>query len=341
MASSITQQDFNKIKGIEKAAIILLSLPDKQVTTILKALDEFEVRDLTLQMAQLGQVDAEVVEKLFLEFTGRVASTGSLMGNLANAEKLLLQVFEPDQVDSILSEMKGPAGRTMWEKLANVDVDILAAYLKGEHPQTIAVIPSQISPGQSSKVLATMEKEQSLDIMMRMLKLDNVHRDILNDIEKTLRGEFISTLSGAKVTDPYEKMAEIFNAFDRQTEEKMFDVLSNENSEHVDRIRSLMFTFDDILKLDGAAIQTVIRFVDNGQLALALKGASDQMKELFFGNMSERAGKLMKEDMEAMGMVKLRDVDEAQQGVTIVTKDLIDKGEVELVEEGEEEAMVG
>lgn len=329
------------LSGLDKASIFLLSLPDEHVTRILSRLEDYEVRELTAHMANLGHIDPKVVEKIFQDFSQGISTSGVLKGDIASTERILLKVFDRAKVNEILSEMKGPAGRTMWEKMGNISEDILAGYLKKEHPQTIAVVLSQIKPDHASRVLKLFEEEMTLDIIQRMIKMDSVQRDVINDIERTLRGEFILALSAGTGSDPYEKMAEIFNAFDRQTEEKMFTKLTETNPDSVEKIKSLMFTFEDIIKIDGAGIQTIIRGAEKNQLALALKGASDEMKNKFFSNMSERAAKLMKEDMESMGMVKLRDVDAAQSAITTYVKDLIDRAEVEVITDGDEEEMIG
>lgn len=332
--------DINELEGIDKAAILMLALPDECVTQIFEKLHEDEIRVLSMTMASLGGVQAETVEALYIEFTELVAGTGSVTGNYSATEHILNKVFDSDKVSEIMEEIRGPAGRTMWEKLANVNEGVLASYLKNEYPQTVAVIMSRIKPEHASRVLSHFPEEFAMEIIMRMLGMEPVQREVLDDIENTLRGEFISNLSASNQPDPHEKMAEIFNSFDRPVEEKLMEALEKRNLESAELIKSLMFTFEDLVKLDPSAVQTVIRVADKTKLPLALKGAPEAVKNLFFSNMSERAAKLMKEDMEGMGPVKLRDVDDAQAAIVLQVKGLIDKGEIEIIEiEGDEEMI--
>jgi len=326
--------------GPQKAAIFLLSLSPEHSSKIMSKLEEYEIRELSLVMATLGKVDSEMVENLFIEFAEKLHEGTGLVGSYESTERALLQVMGKEKVDAIMEEIRGPAGRTMWDKLGNVNEDILASYLKGEYPQTVAVVLSKIKTAHAARVLVLLPDEFALEVMQRMLRMESVQKEVLNDVENTLKTEFMNNISRGNTQDTFEVLAEIFNSFDRQTEEKFMTKLEERDSEAAERVKSLMFTFDDLIKLDAAGIQTIIKTVDKGQLGLALKGAKDSIKDLFFANMSERAAKLLKEDMEALGMVKLKAVDEAQQGIVISTKELADRGEIKIPEASEEEEMV-
>lgn len=327
------------LPGPEKAAALLLSLPDDQVKRIFDQLDAHEVLELSQQMATLGKVKAEVVEELYVEFADSLGSGATLFGSFESTERLLRKFFDNDKVGTIMEEIRGPAGRNMWDKLGNVGEEVLAGYLQNEYPQTAAVVLSKIKPDHAAKVFALLPENVALDIMQRMLKMDIVQKEILETVEETLKTEFMSNLVRTSQTDPYEHMAEVFNAFDRSTEGRFMESLDKTSPEAAESIRALMFTFEDLIKLDGTSVQTVIRVADKTKLALALKGASESIKELFFSNMSERAAKLMKDDIASMGMVKLKDVEEAQLAIVIQTKELQDSGEVVISEPGEE-AMI-
>lgn len=325
-----------KLVGINKAAAFLLAIPEAQLQKVFKELDDMEVMELSQAMANLGKVRAEDVEKLFLEFVDRSGSSATLVGTLSSTESLLARIFDKDKVANIMEEIRGPAGRTMWDKLNNVDEKALAGYLRNEHPQTIAVVLSKIKPDHAAKIFSLFPQELSLEIMNRTISMDTVGREVLHNIEQTLKSEFIANFSRADKKDPHERLAEVFNFFDRPTEGRFMEALEARNKDAAERVRSLMFTFSDLIKLDGAGIQTLMRIADKSKLGLALKGANEEIKELFFSNMSERAAKLLKEDMEALGMVKLRDVDEAQMVIVSQTKDLIDKGEIALSQGGDD-----
>ena len=227
-----------------------------------------------------------------------------------------------------MEEIRGPAGRTMWDKLANVNEQVLANYLKNEYPQTVAVIVGKIQQGHAAKVLATLPENFAMEVVMRMLRMEAVNKEIEKDVERVLRTEFMSTLARTNRRDAHETMAEIFNNLDRATESRFLSALEERNKDAAERIRSLMFTFEDLQRLDPAGVQTLLRAVDKDKLVIALKGSSEELRDLFFSNMSERAGKLMREDMQALGPIRLKDVEDAQQTMVQSAKDLADRGEI-------------
>ncbi|MCF6343547.1 MAG: flagellar motor switch protein FliG [Devosiaceae bacterium] len=332
-----TQRD---LKGDEKAAVLLLALGPDFGKPIFEELDEIEIRQLSRAMVNLGSITQQMLDELLIEFVTGVSSTGSISGNPDSTEALLLSFLPSERVDTIMEEIRGPAGRNMWEKLSNVQEDILANYLKNEYPQTIAVVLSKISTDHASRVLGVMNEELALDVVQRMLSLDPVQKEILEKIENTLRTEFMSTLSHTQRRDSHEQMAEIFNSFDRQTEARFMTSLEDNDRESAEKIKELMFTFEDLSRLDGTAIQTLLQAIDKKDTGLALKGANDSVKEFFFSNMSARAAKLLKDDMEAMGPVRLKDVDEAQGRIVSSAKDLAARGDILIAKNNGTEEMV-
>jgi flagellar motor switch protein FliG len=239
-----------------------------------------------------------------------------------------------------MEDIRGPAGRTMWDKLANVNETVLANYLKNEYPQTVAVVLSKIKGEHAARVLAQLPESFAMEVVMRMLRMESVQKEVLDDVERTLRTEFMSNLARTSRRDAHEMMAEIFNNLDRNTESRFLAALEERNRDSAERIKALMFTFEDLSKLDPSGVQTLLRVVDKPKLGLALKGASETLRDLFFTNMSERAAKIMREDMAAMGPVRLRDVDEAQMYMVQVAKDLAARGEIVMAEgKGEDELI--
>jgi flagellar motor switch protein FliG len=316
-----------ELRGVERAAILMLSLGDQFGGKIWK-LDDDELRTLSVTMSSLGVVEASAVENLMLEFVSRLSASGAVMGNYEATERLLQQYLPGDRVSSIMEEIRGPAGRNMWEKLSNVQEQVLANYLKNEYPQTVAVVLSKIRSEHAAKVLSILPDDLALDVVGRMLRMESVQKDVLERVEQTLRTEFMSNLSQTRRRDAHEVMAEIFNNFDRQTETRFLTALEERSREAAERIKTLMFTFDDLIKLDAASAQTLMRQVDKDKLAIALKGANDAVRTFFLGNMSTRAAKLLVDDMQALGPVRLRDVDEAQSTLVNLAKDLAAKGEI-------------
>jgi flagellar motor switch protein FliG len=331
--------DASRLSGPEKAAVVLLALGEEH-THIWAALDEEEIKEISQAMAGLGTVTSSAVEELLVEFVSGMSGTGAIMGSFEQTQKLLASFMQPDKVDNLMEEIRGPAGRTMWDKLANVNEAVLANYLKNEYPQTVAVVLSKIKPEHSARVLACLPEDFALECVSRMLRMEPVQREILDKIEQTLRTEFMSNLARTSKRDSHEMMADIFNNFDRQTEARFIAALEERNRESAERIRALMFVFEDLSKLDPGGVQTLLRAVEKDQLGLALKGSSDTLREMFFSNMSERASKIMREDMESMGPVRLKDVDTAQMAMVQVAKDLAAKGEIMLAGAGGDDELI-
>ncbi len=318
----------------------MLALGEDASAPIWKSLDDEEIKEISQIMSNLGTISASLVEKLFLDFVSQMSATGSIMGSFDSTERLLAKVLPKDRANAIMEEIRGPAGRTMWDKLANVNESVLANYLKNEYPQTVAVVLSKIKSEHAAKVLGALPEDFALECVQRMLRMESVQKDIIDKVERTLRQEFMSNLARTQRRDAHEMMAEIFNNFDRSTEGRFITALEERSRDSAEKIKALMFTFEDLSKLDPGSIQTLLRAVDKSKLGLALKGASDSLRDLFFSNMSERAGKILKEDMAAMGPVRLKDVDEAQMGMVNVAKDLAAKGEIMLAQNKGEDELV-
>ncbi len=321
--------DAKKMSGPEKAAVILLALGEDH-TRLWQSLDDEEVKEISQAMATLGTVSSSVVEELMVEFVSGMSGSGSVMGSFEQTQRLLASFMPPERVEGLMEEIRGPAGRTMWDKLGNVNEAVLANYLKNEYPQTVAVVLSKVKPDHAARVLTSLPEDFALECVQRMLRMEPIQREILDKIEQTLRTEFMSNLARTSKRDSHEMMADIFNSFDRQTEARFIGALEERNRDSAERIRALMFVFEDLSKLDPGGVQTLLRAVEKDQLALALKGASESLREMFFTNMSERASKIMREDMESMGPVRLKDVDTAQMAMVTVAKDLAARGEIML-----------
>jgi flagellar motor switch protein FliG len=333
-------EDFRGLDGTSKAAMLMLSVGEEQAMRLFSMLDDDEIKDLSQAMASLGKVDADLVERLFVEFTESFSRTGSLTGSFESTERLLMKAMPKERVDSIMEEIRGPAGRTMWDKLGNVSEEVLASYLKNEYPQTVAVVLSKIRADHAARVLEMLPDDFGLEVVMRMLRMEVVQKEVLEGVEKTLRTEFMSNLARTNRRDAHEMMAEIFNNLDRQNEDKYLNALEESNRDAAERIKALMFTFEDLRKLDPSGVQTLLRSVDKDKLAIGLKGASEDLRDLFFSNLSERAGKILREEMDAMGPVRLKDVDDAQMHLVNAAKDLSAKGEIVIADAKGEDELV-
>ena len=327
------------LTGAQKSAVLMLALGEEQSSRLFGMLHEDEIKEISSAMSQLGSVKAELVEALCVEFGESMGGLSSLVGSFESTERLLQKALPRDRAAQIMEEIRGPAGRTMWDKLGNVHEAVLANYLKNEYPQTVAVVLSKIKPDHAARVLTLLPDSFSIEVVMRMLRMESVQKEVLDGVERTLRAEFMSNLARSTRRDSHEMMAEIFNNLDRASESRFVSALEERNRESADKIKSLMFTFDDLSRLSSTAIQGLLRVVEKDKLPLALKGASEALRDLFMKSLSERAGKMLRDDIESLGPVKLRDVDEAQASIVALAKDLAAQGTIE-IGEGKDEEIV-
>jgi flagellar motor switch protein FliG len=334
------KDDYRSLNGLQKAALLVMSVGEDTAAKIFQLMHDDEIREISQTMANLGTVNATVIERLFVEFADQISSTGTLTGTYESTERLLSKVLDRGKVDQIMEEIRGPAGRTMWDKLGNVHESVLANFLKNEYPQTVAVVLSKVKPDHGARVLSMLPEAFAMEVIMRMLRMESVQKDILDDVERVLRNEFMSNLARTSRRDAHEMIAEIFNNLDRASESRFLTALEERNRDSAEKVRSLMFTFEDLGKLDPGGVQTLLRNIEKDKLPLALKGASEALRDLFLSNMSERASKMLKEDMAAMGPVRLRDVEESQLAMVTVAKDLAAKGEIMLTDKKGEDELI-
>jgi flagellar motor switch protein FliG len=264
-----------EMTGPQRAAVILLALGAEYGKPIWDSLDEDEIRVVTHAMVQLGNIEADAVEELILDFVGNLSAAGAVSGSFDRTAQLLSQLLPPQQVAALMDEIKGSASRSMWQRLSHIDPEVLANYLRNEYPQTVAVILSRIRPDHAARVLAILPDEFAIDVVNRMLKIDNVQKEALEHIEETLKSEFVTTVSQTSRRDAHKAMAEVFNAFDRHTEGRFLTALDQTNRDAAKKIRALMFTFEDLSKLDPGSVQTLMRQVDRDTLGRAHKGAPE------------------------------------------------------------------
>jgi flagellar motor switch protein FliG len=334
------KDDYRSLNGLQKAALLIMSVGEESAAKIFQLMHDDEIREISQTMANLGTVNATVIERLFVEFADQISSTGTLTGTYETTERLLSKVLDKAKVDQIMEEIRGPAGRTMWDKLGNVHESVLANFLKNEYPQTVAVVLSKIKPDHGARVLSMLPEAFAMEVIMRMLRMESVQKDILDDVERVLRNEFMSNLARTSRRDAHEMIADIFNNLDRASEQRFLTALEERNRDSAEKVRSLMFTFEDLGKLDPVGVQTLLRNIEKDKLPIALKGASEALRELFLSNMSERASKMLKEDMAAMGPVRVRDVEEAQLAMVTVAKELAAKGEIMLSDKKGEDELI-
>lgn len=336
---ALDERKLSELSGAERAAILLLVLGEEHGGQLWSALDDDELRKVTLAMSSLGTVTAKIVEQVLAELAN-ASNRMTVVGDYDRTQELLMALLPKDRVDPIMEEIRGPAGRTIWQRLSNVQDHLLANYLKTEHPQTVALILSKIKADHAAKVLALLPDEFATDVMLRILQLDTVSKSTLDQVEDSLRTNFIANLSQVSRRDAHDLLAEIFNSFDRQNETKFMEALEGAAFKSAEKIRALMFTFEDITKLDPNSAQVLIRSVDKADLAKALKGTAPHVKEFFTSKMTARAAAVFNDEMSSLGPIRLKEVDESQQRIIGITKSLADKGEIIIAKGGQEDDMI-
>ena len=326
----VTAKDIEKLTGSQKVAIVLLSLSDENATRIFSLMSEDEITDISHAMSRLGAVSPDVIDSVMDQLAGGLTGDSMFLGNLHSTERLLEKILDQDRVSALMDEIRGPQGRNTWEKLANVNEELLALYFRNEHPQTAALVLSKISPDHAAKVLSNLPDGFAFEIISRILSIGSVKKEVLERVERILRAEFISSVGKTQKYDSFEMLAEIFNNLDRNSESKFMTMLEANLPDAAAKIKDMMFTFDDLIKINSKGIQRLLRDVEKSRLTLALKGAPDEVKNVLFSSMSQRAAKIIEEDLMALGSVRVKDVDAARGDVVAVAKKLIEAGEIDV-----------
>jgi flagellar motor switch protein FliG len=333
---SVLIKDVLKLNGAQKVAIVLLSMTEENATKVFSLMTEEEIKEVSHAMSRLGAISPEVVDRLLSQLQTDLSENSAFLGNLHNTEKLLNKVLEEDRVQSLMDEIRGPQGRNTWEKLGNVSEETLALYFRNEHPQTAALVLSKLTPQQAALVLSLLPDSFAFEVINRILNIGNVNNEILDKVEKVLRVEFISTIGRSQQHGSLELLAEIFNSLDRNSESKYMSMLEKNIPEAANRIKDLMFTFEDLIKVDQRGIQKLLRNVEKSRLTMALKGVDENVQKVILSSMSQRAAKIILEDIAVLGSVRVKDVDAARAEIVNIAKSLIAAGEIDVVADKDE-----
>lgn len=324
------------LTGIRKAAILLLTVPEEAAADILKRLDQEAVTDVTREIAALGHVDADICNTVIEEYYNHaLAQSYAEQGGLILARSLLERSLPKDQAGQILEHIEQTVNATPFSFLSKAESENLLTFIQDEHPQTIALILSHLAPEKASEVLGGLPQDKQMEVVVRIARMEQTNPEVIREVEKGLEGRLSSIVSQTfEKTGGVETVAGILNLADRTTERAILEQLESMDPELVEQIRRLMFVFEDINLVDDRGIQTVLKEIDNSDLALALKTASDDLKDKIFRNMSERAVGMINEEMEFMGPVRLSDVEGAQQKIVDVVRRLDDAGEIVIAGRG-------
>jgi len=336
-----TQQE-SELRGLTKAAILVMSLPPEASASLIKLLNEELVEEITREIAQLRMVNPVDKRTVLEEFYNVALAQQYLeLGGIGYARELLERAMPPDQARRILSTIEHQVFKQPFSFLQKTEGENLLTFLQEEHPQTIALVLAHLPPTKASEILSGLPGSKQLEVVARVANMEQTNPEVIREVEKGLEARLAGVVSQRLMkVGGVEAVAEMLNLSDRTTEKTILESLENEDPDLVEQIRRLMFVFEDILLVNDKGIQSVLKEIDNDELALALKTASEELKDKIFGNMSERAAQLIKEDMDYMGPVRLRDVEAAQQKIVDVVRRLEGAGEIIISGRGGEKDLV-
>jgi flagellar motor switch protein FliG len=334
--------DRQTLSGAEKAALFLMIMGEEFTTSIFKHLDEKEVKAIGEEMTRIKNINPKAISSVLNEFLGAINGDKILGGSGGRFfERTVSRAFAPNKATSLLSKVESRKGQEYFEKLESLSPEMLVNFISGEHPQTIALILSNINNELAGKVVRLLPEEMQSDVIVRIARLDSVSNDIVSEIQEIL-AEQVSSIgeAGPKPRGGPEAAAEILNQVDRKTERAILEKIEEEEEELAEEIRQSMFIFEDLINLDDRSIRALLKEIGNEELLLSLKTASESLKDRIFGNLSQRAAEMLKEDMEVMGPVKLVEVEQAQQMIIKTARRLEEEGKIVMGGKGGDDIVV-
>ncbi|MGA3065945.1 MAG: flagellar motor switch protein FliG [Tepidisphaeraceae bacterium] len=332
----------NETSGTRKAAILLLSMEQDQAAEILKRLSPEAMEEVSREIASLGDISASTRKEVFGEFYGLALANSSLSeGGLEHAKSLLKKSLSESEASRVIKQVTQQVQTTPFSFLQKAESENLLTFIQDEHPQTIALILAHLPPQKASEILVGLASQKQIEVVKRVANMEQTNPEVIQEVERGLEHRLSDIVSQTfEKAGGVDTVAEILNLADRSTEKGIMEGLEAEDPDLVEQIRRLMFVFEDILLVNDKGIQSVLKEVDNDELSLALKTASDELKQKIFKNMSERAAQLIQEDMQYMGPVRVSDVEAAQQKIVDVVRRLEDAGEIIIAGRGGEKEMV-
>ncbi len=335
-------KETDNISGLQKAAILLIALGPERSANVFKHLKEEEIEELTLEIANTRNITPKVKDDVISEFYQVcLAQQYIAEGGINYAKEVLEKSFGADKAMDVIGKLTASLQVKPFEFIRKTDASQLLNFIQDEHPQTIALILSYLSAAQSALILSALPPDRQADVAKRIAIMDRTSPEVIKEVEKVLESKLSSLVNqDYTIIGGVDAVVEILNTVDRGTEKHIMETLEIEEPELADEIRKKMFVFEDILLLDDRAIQRVLRDVDNGDLATALKGSNEEVQNAIFNNLSKRLAAMIKEDMEFMGPVRMKDVEEAQQKIVNVIRKLEDSAEIVISRGGGDEIVV-
>ena len=334
--------DVSKLEGPTKAAILLLAVGPENASGLLKHLSSEPVEEVTRELASLGRVPSELQSAVVEEFYHlTVASKFAGEGNLDYAREILMNSLDPKVAERVLQQIQTQVQKTPFSFLQRAESDNLLTFIQDEHPQTIALILCHLPHHKSAEIMVGLPMQKQIEVIKRIANMEQTNPEVIREVEKGLESRLSNMLmQSMEKAGGVGTVAEVLNLADRATEKSIMEGLEAEDPDLVEQIRRLMFVFEDILLVNDKGIQAVLKEVENDELSLALKTASDELREKIFTNMSARAAEMVKEDMEYMGPVRVSDVEASQQRIVDVVRRLEEAGEVMIQGRGGDTELV-
>ncbi len=331
-----------ELTGVQKAAVLLITLGPEKSASIFKHLKEEEIEELTLEIANTRSISPQEKEDVLNEFYQVcLAQQYIAEGGIGYAKELLEKALGEQKAQDVITKLTASLQVRPFEFIRKTDPSQVLNFIQDEHPQTIAMILSYLSPAQSAMILGALTPEKQADVAKRIAMMDRTSPDVIKEVERVLERKLSSLLNqDYTIVGGVDAIVDILNTVDRGTEKHIMESLEIEQPELADEIRKKMFVFEDILLLDDRAIQRVLRDVDNNDLGIALKGANEEVQNVIFKNLSKRLSAMIKEDMEFMGPVRMKDVEEAQQKIVGIIRKLEDSAEIVISRGGGDEIIV-
>ncbi len=338
----MSKNNYTEITGVQKAAVLLIALGPERSSQIFKHLKDDEIEQLTLEIANTKSVPSELKDEVIEEFYEIcLAQQYIAEGGIAYAKELLDKALGEDRARDVIGRLTASLQVRPFEFVRKADASQLLNFIQDEHPQTIALILAYLPSSQAAAVVSALAPEKQADVAKRIAMMDRTSPDVIKEVERVLERKLASLVNqDYTIVGGVDSIVNILNTVDRSTEKHIMENLEIEEPELADEIRRKMFVFEDILILDNRSIQTVLREVDNNELAIALKNANEDVQQVIFDNLSSRLATMIKEDMEFMGPVRLKDVEEAQQKIVNIIRKLEDSGEIVISRGGGDEIVV-
>lgn len=331
---SLARPDGESVKA--DIGILFMALDEGRRQSLIQHLDDDEIRYISRIVANLGKISPDQVDRVIHRFNTELGNVpGALVGTAETTERMLRRLLPESKVSEIMDEICGPQGRTMWEKLANISPEVLATYLRTELAQTAAVVLAKLPAPHAARVLALLPDASADEIVLRMVRMDSIQKHVLTDIETTLQHEFINNMARSYDRDSSQIVAEILNRTDKTLLARLMSQIEAREPQTASRIRRIMFTFDDLVRVDPSTFGALVADCPADKLQVALSGASDKLKDLFLGSMSERAANMLRDEIETMPPQRRKTVEDAQGEIITIAKRLADEGRIFILDEDE------